>query len=228
MFFWKRTKLVVPERFNRNSSTVSSLMPAEESGRWLLARLQERLGFADYAKESMLDFGCGVRFSQALLNLRLPIGRYAGVDCYREMIEFLAESVRDRRFSYHLLDVRHPLYNPSCPVVLGPDTRLPLPEGAFSIVTMFSVVTHQYPGDAATLFALLRRYARDDGRLFFTCFLDGQIASFEDRSPEKNGGRCVYNPSFLEEIVRGAGWTVVARYPAEAPLIGDSFVCRRG
>src|SRR5690348_8049992 len=57
--------LVVPEKFNRNSYTVSSLMPAEESGAWLLERMRQQIGLETYAASTLLDFGCGVRFSQA-------------------------------------------------------------------------------------------------------------------------------------------------------------------
>jgi SAM-dependent methyltransferase len=216
----------VPDSFNRNSFTVSSLMPAEDSGRWLLERMGRQLDIVDFSTVSLLDFGCGVRFTQAILNRGLPIGRYAGVDCFDDMVEFLRSSVQDPRFSFHLLDTRHPLYNPSAPETLGPDTRLPLPEGAFDVVSMFSVVTHQTPEDAGHILTLLRRYVRPDGHLFFTCFLDSTIESFEDRSPQKNSGRCVFHPDVLLEIVQASGWQVVARYDAELPLIADSFVCR--
>lgn len=218
--------LQVPERFARNSWTVLSLMPPEESGQWLLQRMQRQLDIADYSTQSLLDFGCGVRFSQAILNLGLPMGRYVGIDCFQEMIEFLATSVRDPRFEYHLLDARHPLYNPSGSVQLGPETELPLPRHDFDIVAMFSVLTHQYPDDAMHILTMLRRYVRPHGHLFFTCFLDDMVHTFEDRSPEQNGGRCHYNPAFLEELVIRSGWQPIARYAAEPPLIGDSFVCR--
>jgi len=216
----------VPERFNRNSPTVVSLMPPEESGRWLLQRMQHHLGIQDYSTRSLLDFGCGVRFTQALLNLGLPLAQYAGIDCDRDMIDFLASEVKDPRFSYHLLDARHAFYNPHGSTRLGPDTRLPLPEDHFDVVSMFSVMTHLYPDDARHILALLRRHVHRKGRLFFTCFLDDTVRTFEDRSPERNGARCHYDAAFLEGIVDQAGWQPVARYPAEAPLIGDSYVCR--
>src|SRR6185503_5414527 len=123
-----------------------------------------------------------------------------GVDCFRDMIEFLVGAVHDPRFAYHHFDMRHPLYNPTGAVPLGPDARLPLPENHFDVVSMFSVMTHQSPEDAHHILSLLRRYVRPNGQLFFTCFLDADIPSFEDRSPERNGGRCCYNPAFLEEI----------------------------
>lgn len=217
--------LRVPDKFNRNSVTVTSLMPPEESGAWLLRRMQEHLGLADYSQVSLLDYGCGVRFTQSILNLGLPIGEYVGVDCYQEMIEFLVAAVKDRRFSFHLLDVPHPLYNPLGAIPLGPDTRLPVAEGHFDVVCLFSVMTHLDPDDAGLVLRLLRRVVRPDGRLFFTCFLDDAIDAFEDRSPEGNGGRCHYNAKLLEGIVGQSGWKPLSRHPAEAPLIGDSYVC---
>lgn len=214
---------VVPERFNRNSHTVSSLMPPEESGLWLLERLQQRLSIPTLAGTHLLDFGCGVRFTQALVNGRIPIGSYTGVDCFAEMIEFLRSVVSDRRFRYALFDVHHPLYNPAGPP-LTPATPLPVHRHDFDLITLYSVITHQYPQDSEALFTILRRHIAPHGRLFFTCFLDPGLATFEDRSPERNGGRCAYGPAYLTEIVERCGWSVLAREPAEAPLIGDSFL----
>ncbi|MBV9494210.1 MAG: class I SAM-dependent methyltransferase [Acidobacteria bacterium] len=224
MLFFRR-KLRVPEQFNRNSARVSALMPAEDSGRLLLDRMRDRIGFASYADVRLLDFGCGVRFTQAIVNRRLPIREYAGVDNYREMIEFLQRSVRDPRFSFAFLNARHPLYNPDG-IPLGDSTRLPFAEGAFDVVSMFSVITHQNPDDAASIFRLLRRYVAPNGHLFFTCFLDEAIESFEDRSPQRNGGFCFYNPAFLTALVERCGWTEVNRAKSEGPLMGDSFVFR--
>lgn len=225
---WRRLRpgprLVVPETFNRNSARVSALMPAEESGAWLLERLRQRLGLESLARTRLLDFGCGVRFSQAILNRRLAIGAYAGVDCYAAMIDFLRANVRDRRFTYVFLDAHHPLYNPQGRP-LGPETALPLPAAAYDAISLFSVITHQSPADAAAILALLRRHVAPRGQLFLTCFLDPAIADFEDRSPERNGGFCFYNPDFLARLVEGSGWRVSRRDPGEGPLIGDSLVC---
>jgi len=64
------------------------------------------------------------------------------------------------------------------------------------------------------------------GHLFFTCFLDENIESFEDRSPDRNGGKCFYNPAFLAALVEGCGWREVSRSSGDGPLIGDHFVFR--
>ena len=216
---------VVPEKFNRNSAKVTALMPPEEAGCWLLERMRARIGIASYADKKVLDFGCGVRFTQAILNSGLAFGRYAGVDNYEEMIEFLRKNVRDRRFSYHFLDAHHPLYNKTGKW-LAADTRLPFAEAEFDVVSMFSVITHQNPADSRAIFTMLRRYVKADGHLFFTCFIDDAIDSFEDRSPGKIGGYCVYNAAFLTKLVEECGWQIADHVPTEGPIIADSFVCR--
>jgi len=139
----RRPALVVPPRFNRNSATVSALMPAEQAGLWLLERMRQHLGIDGYANRRVLDFGCGVRFSQAIVNTGFAIGRYAGIDNCHELIDFLDAEVRDPRLSYHFLDARHALYNPAG-APLTEATRLPVPDAAFDVVCMFSVITHQY------------------------------------------------------------------------------------
>ena len=200
-------------------------MPPEQSGRWLLERMRERIGLESLVHVKLLDFGCGVRFSQAILNTGYEIGEYAGVDNDREMIEYLQSDVRDRRMSYVFLDAYHPIYNKTGQP-LSPATRLPLGEARYDVAAMFSVITHQNPDDSRHIFRLLRRHVADDGHLFFTCFLDDTIPAFEDRSAEKNGERVFYNPAFLRDLVESCGWREVSRAPGEGPIIGDSFVFR--
>jgi SAM-dependent methyltransferase len=224
-FVLTRPVLQVPDRFNRNSSTVTSLMPAEQSGLWLLERMRGRIGLESLAEKRILDFGCGVRFSQAILNCGLDVSRYVGIECFAAMIAFLRSEVRDPRFEYYFLDAYHPLYN-TAGSPLSMNTSLPLAERDFDVASMISVITHQSPSDSEAIFAILRRHVAAEGHLFFTCFLDEAIPSFEDRSPERNGGRCVYNPGFLRDLVERCGWRFVSGAPAEPPLIGDSFVYR--
>jgi SAM-dependent methyltransferase len=200
-------------------------MTPEQSGVWLLERMRRQIDFESYADKKLLDFGCGVRFTQAIINSQFSIGRYFGVDVFCPMIKFLQKSVHDRRFAYYFLDAYHPLYNPRGKL-LSPDFTLPTADKDFDIVCMFSVITHQYPLDCKNIFSMLRRHTSDDGHLFFTCFLDDAITTFEDRSPGRNGGRCFYNPEFLTSMVESCGWRQVGRAPANGPLIGDSFVYR--
>ncbi len=200
-------------------------MSAEESGAWLLEQMRRQIGLESYSGARLLDFGCGVRFTETIINKRIPVGSYTGVDCYAEMIDFLRSAVWDKRFSYGFLDAHHPLYNPTGRP-LTPEAELPLRNGIFDVISMFSVITHQSPEDSRAIFTILRRRVDERGHLFFTYFADEGIESFEDRSPERNGGRCFYNPEFLVRLVEGCGWRLVRRAPAEAPLIGDSLVFR--
>jgi len=219
--------LGVPDKFNRNSITVTSLMTAEQSGCWLLERMRQQLGYANFADKKVLDFGCGVRFSQAIINTKLPFGRYVGVDVYEEMIQFLRRRVRDPRFEFVFLNIYHPLYHPKG-ALLSPDTALPIEATDFDVACMFSVITHQQPQDSKSIFSILRRHVAPAGHLFFTCFLDDSIPDFADCSPEQNGGRCFYNPEYLTELVESCGWQFVVQAPSEGPIIGDSFVFRPG
>jgi SAM-dependent methyltransferase len=216
-------KLKIPPEFNRNSSTVTSLMSPEQSGSLLLERMRRRLGLETYSDKKVLDFGCGVRFTQAIINTDLPFGQYVGVDVYREMIEFLQSRVRDSRFKFVFLNAHHPLYNPGG-ITLSPDAQLPIETKDFDVVCMFSVLTHQYPNDSRSILSILRRHVAAVGHLFFTCFLDDSIPAFEDRSDDRNGGRCFYNPAYLMELVESCGWQFVDRASGEGPLIADSFV----
>jgi SAM-dependent methyltransferase len=201
-------------------------MSAEKSGAWLLERMRQLVGLDHYADTKLLDFGCGVRFSQAIINNGLSIGRYVGVDNFPKMIEFLRRNVQDSRFKYIFFDAYHPMYNPQG-TALSSDATLPLPVEDFDLACMFSVITHQSPSGSAQIFSLLRRYVKRDGRLFFTCFLDDSISTFEDRSPEQNLGRCFYNREFLTGLVEDCGWQLRVQAPGEGPLIADSFVCKR-
>src|SRR5262245_54905340 len=111
--FSPRVRLVVPPELNRNSAKVTALGPPEQTGARLLERMRQHVGLETYARARILDFGCGVRFSQAILNGGLEVGAYCGVDNHRPLIEFLQQNVRDRRFSYRFFDAHHPLYNPN-------------------------------------------------------------------------------------------------------------------
>jgi SAM-dependent methyltransferase len=220
----ERTMLEVPDRFNRNSPTVTALMPPEQAGLWLLERMRQHVGFESWADRKLLDFGCGVRFSQAIINSEFAIGAYCGLDNHLPLIEFLRKAVQDHRFTYAFLDAHQALYNPTGqPLTEGSD--LPIADRDFDLVSMFSVITHQNPVEARSIFSVLRRYIRVDGRLFFTYFRDESIATYEDRSPQGDGGSCFYNPRFLTDIVEGCGWRVVRGAPGEGPLIACSFVC---
>ena len=87
------------------AAAYSSCLPTSEP----LERMRWQIGFEGYADKKVLDFGCGVRFSHAIINSEYDIGGYCGVDVFRPMIDFLQSNVSDPRFSYHFFDAYHPL-----------------------------------------------------------------------------------------------------------------------
>jgi SAM-dependent methyltransferase len=144
---------------------------AMESALWLLEHMREQLGLDDLGDTEVLDFGCGVRFSLALIDHGLPIKKYVGVDVSREVIDFLRGSVDDPRFEYFRINVHNEAYNPDGEI-LSEDLELPINGRTFDLVCLFSVFTHLAPDDFRTMLKLLRRFVTTDGRLFFTLYLD--------------------------------------------------------
>jgi len=162
--------LNVPARFRRRvavtdeaASVVGALV--------LLDQLCGLVGVDDLTQCDVLDVGCGVKFTQAILNHDLPIRSYTGVDVDGEMIEFLRANVDDPRFEYHDVDVRNELYNPDAPP-MTPETDLGVADRTFDVICLYSVFTHLSPADYVTMLKLLRRYVRPDGWLVYTLFVD--------------------------------------------------------
>ena len=55
---------------------------------------------------------------------------------------------------------------------LTAETRLPMGEEKFDLISLFSVFTHLSPHDYVAMLKLLRSYVKPDGRLFFTLFVN--------------------------------------------------------
>ena len=170
--------LHVPEEFCRNAGTAEDLRNEERSidtAVWLIDHMCGHLGVADLDGLEVLDFGCGVRFAQAIVNRRLAIKRYTGVDVYRDMIEFLAANAADPRLEFVHLDAHNELYNPAGRPLAEVADSVQV-AGEFDVICMFSVVTHLAPHDYVSVLRLLRRFVRPTGRLFFTLFIDERTA----------------------------------------------------
>ncbi len=166
-------KLVVPAKFGRNhGSGVAANLDAAER---LLGHACEELGLPDLGDVELLDVGCGVRFTETILDRHLPLKRYVGLDVFGEMIEFLQENVTDPRFNYAHLDVRNELYHPDGPPFTGLEP-LPIDGQTFDVIWLFSVFTHLAPADYVTMLRFVRRFARPGTRLLYTVFIDEHTA----------------------------------------------------
>jgi SAM-dependent methyltransferase len=163
-----RDELHVPTNFHTGWRDESKAL---ESALWLLEHMCEHLGLDDLGDTEVLDFGCGIRFSRALIHHDLPIKKYVGVDVSREMIDFLRGNVDDPRFEYFHINAHNEMYNPEGEI-LPEDLELPINGRTFDLICLFSVFTHLAPHDFRTMLKLLRRFVTTDGRLFFTLFID--------------------------------------------------------
>jgi SAM-dependent methyltransferase len=235
----QRNELRVPGRF-RKTATTNRERPVE-SAVWLVRHMCEHLGLEDLGETEILDFGCGVKLTEALINQDLPIKRYVGVDIDREMIDFLRENVHDERFEYFHIDAHNERYNPQGQP-LDEDAELPIDGRSFDVISLFSVFTHLAPPDARTMLKLMRRYVRPDGRLFYTLFVDERTAGghglmdkwasgeretvpFRDLDPSRPLKWAVYSERYARELTEEAGWEVIELSPPDL-YIQHHFICQ--
>ena len=162
-------------RGHKQSDTEASLASAVE----LLGLLARHLGVEHLGDVELLDMGCGTKLVEAILRHQLPIGRYVGIDVYREMIEFLQREVQDPRFTFYPMNSHHPNYNPDGSP-LSASQGLPLAPASFDAICLFSVFTHLDPRDYREMLMLLRPYIKPEGRLIYSLFVN-------ERTPEGLG-----------------------------------------
>lgn len=209
--------------FNFNSPLVASY-PPEESGKALLDSMCENLGWPSLAGKRLLDFGCGVRFAQTIVNLGLEIGAYTGVDVNAEAIQWLCENVIDPRLRFERINMQNQHFNPQGNS-MEPGTLARLGLKDFDAACMFSVITHQKPEDAALIFSELAGCVRPGGQLYFTALIDDAVAEYEEQD-EQPCMMSAYNPEFLSGLARDAGW-IVERIIPRAKFRQPAFICKR-
>jgi SAM-dependent methyltransferase len=206
--------LVVPRRFKRNAPQVLAMAPSADTGLWLLQYMAERIGIPDLAGLDILDFGCGSRFAEAITTHDIPLR------------SFLTQHVNDDRLSFHHLNAQNPKYNKSGDPLMR-ETVLPIGDKRFDVICMFSVITHQLPHDAQAIFAILRRYVKESGFLFFSaCLAEGDFG-YREHDPEKPTELSVYSKDLLSELLEREKWRVVSiepESPRDLPIL-DSILC---
>lgn len=162
-------ELVVPSELCRNA--VRDPVAVIDAAVELIDHMSQHIGVSDLGDLDVLDFGCGVRFTQAFLNRGVPIKHYVGVDVSRPVIGFLRSNVADPRFEFVHLDAHNALYNPTGQPLS--DLTVPEIEGRrFDLICLFSVFTHLAPPDYSAMLRLLRRFVTPNGHLFYTLFIN--------------------------------------------------------
>jgi SAM-dependent methyltransferase len=222
----KMSHIDIPGEFNRNSPNVLAL-GVENTGETLINCGNELLGCSDFSGKDVLDIGCGTRFTQTIINRRLPIESYTGIDIDESLISYLINNVQDSRFSYHYWHIYNAMYNPAGEK-LNKSLRLPLPRARkFDVIWMYSVLTHNYPPDTEALLHILRRHIKRDGGLLFSAFIDNDIDTFEDRLKHQPLLNAYYNETFLRQLISRTGWQVESLYNKRPDTVMQNlFLCR--
>jgi SAM-dependent methyltransferase len=218
---------VVPAQFLRNAPDVIAMGEPADLGLKLIDYLCRRLGLASLDGLDVLDFGCGTRFADTIMNRDVPLRSYTGVDVNTHMVAFLARHATDPRLEFHVLDARNPMYNPDGRP-MSADSTLPVGGRTFDVICMFSVITHQLPEDARAIFTVLRRHVRRDGKLFFSCFIDDEMSEdYREGDPAHPTLYSNYSGASMRRLLAETGWrvdSVAGPGPEDLPIM-DSFGC---
>ena len=197
----------------------------EHTGEILLINLARRIGRPDLGGLDLLDVGCGVRFTQTLINRSLAFKSYTGIEVHLPIIRWLKENVEDKdeRFRFFHWNVHNAMYNKQAPPMTTFET---LPgERSYDVIMGFSLFTHLAPEDASQMLKLMRKAVRPNGFLFFSAFCSESLDTFEDRVPGEPLLNAYYNPSYLQQLVQAEGWKIPSHEEPGA-YIQDSFLCR--
>jgi SAM-dependent methyltransferase len=219
-------RLEVPVELHRNSPTVA-VDGYEETGLFLIELATRRLGLETLAHSDVLDVGCGVRFAQTIVNRRLAVKRYTGIEVHRPIVEFMSRNLEpfDPRFQFVHWDVRHDLFNRESSRALEDEASLPV-DSTFDVVWLFSVFTHLDPSDARALLRLLRKVVRPAGGLLFTAFVDPELDGFEGRGRGHPLEMVYFGRRTMDRLLEETGWDLRAFHPGGArPFIQPCFVC---
>jgi SAM-dependent methyltransferase len=216
-------RLEAPADLNRNGKRVIDA-GHEETAALVLANVCEILGVKDLGETDVLDVGCGVRFSQTILNRGIPVRSYTGVDVEPKVIAWLKKNVVDERFAYALWDVRNAMYNKrGAPFTR--ESRLPV-EGKYDLICLFSVFTHLSPSDSDAMLHVLRPHVRPEGHLLFTAFIDDAVGEFADRKPDKPLNVATYSEAAMRAMIEKNGWRVLKSIgKRREAYVAHQFLC---
>lgn len=196
-----------------------------DSGLQNIEGIKLRTGLDDLSTVKMLDYGCGVKFTQAIIQYDIDVALYVGMDVYRAMIDYLTRHVNRPNMVYETVNFQNEKYHRKG-VPMTKESPLPCGNLTFDLITLQSVFTHFTPEDFEALLTIFTRYLHPEGRLFFTCFIDNTMAvNFKDETPEKPLLRAVYREDFIRQVLKKTGWTPLSLHP-KSYRMQSHFVCK--
>ena len=207
--------LIVPDELQRNAVSVHNADDPADTGAKLIDYMCRRIGIENLNNLDVLDFGCGVRFSQSIINRNVPVGSYTGIEVVKKIVDFLNRNVNTPKMSYHYVKSANNFYSPKSK---SDNTKYvsQIKDKLFHLICMFSVITHQNPEEAAETFSKLRYHARPDGHMFFTAFVHEDDVDFQELNPARPGQKCSYSSDYLANILDRSGWALKSIEPANA------------
>jgi len=212
------TEFAVPLRLRKGrdkNDQAASIASAEKD----IATLAHVLGVPDLSEKTVLDIGCGVKFTQAFYGRGVPVKQYHGVDVDGPMIDYLASNVFDDKFSFKHIDVYNGMYNKRG-APLSEETDIGAAGRQFDLISLFSVFTHLDPNDYSAMLKLVRRYVAPTGKLIYTAFIDEHIpGKFEDAIAEHPLLKVVYKKEAVLEMLAAAKWNPIRFFKHGSPKV---------
>lgn len=164
----------------------------------------------------VLDIGCGQG--------RLPIGilrvigelNYIGIDVDEKSITWCKKYIEKNHpsFRFQHLDVANERYNPRGHH-LGAGFKFDLPKDSFGIIYLYSVFSHMREKDMRLYLSDFLRLLEDDGKVFFTTFVEEQVPNISINPDgyvhKKCSGKLLvvrYEKSYLFSILDEIGFMV--------------------
>ncbi|MBU6147731.1 MAG: methyltransferase domain-containing protein [Actinomycetales bacterium] len=162
---------------------------------------------------SLLDWGCGA--GRLAIGIREEFGRigdYHGVDVQQRLIGWADRNLSGPGFRFTKVDDTHVHYNPG-----GAATRtLPVAPGSVDVFYAYSVFSHLAGADTIGYLGALAQALRDNGRGWFTLFVEEGVADEVENPPDYGPLdwtvplHCVrYSRSWFEAQLAAAGLAVV-------------------
>lgn len=180
----------------------------EKTGLRLLDLIQKELNISDWSQASILDIGCGVRFTQTMLNNDIKIGRYCGIDIKEDIIEALQKSVAVENYEFHYWHVYNNLYNKTGQK-LSEIKLLPADVSEYQYSCLISVFTHLNGPDSNDMLRILRASMNTGSKMLFSIFIDNEMdEDFVEVFPQNPSRTVKHRYDAFEKMLDNNGWKV--------------------
>jgi len=217
-------QLSIPLKYRRGSLRENEPKSIESAIRNLKG-IASRTGRFDWSNQRVLDYGCGVKITQALIQYGVPVKNYVGMDVYEGLIHCLKDLVQKPNFEYYHVPFHNEMYNRKG-IPLTAESNLPGNLSEYDLIILQSVFTHFAPDDFLALLKVLRRYAASDCRLLFTCFINNNMEQdFLDSVPERPLLKAYYKEGFIQSMLKESHWNPISLHEPSFAM-QHHFVCQ--